>query len=106
VFNYANSKYTHTYIYIEPGQIRPLSYRLQYFFISSFFRLTIVLFVLLRFMDSDYPFDIFKLFFEHNLHDAAFISRHMIGYLLHIDSVYKSTQLLPYPFIITFVHPE
>jgi hypothetical protein len=33
VFNYAKSKYTH--IYIEPGQIRRLSYRLQYFFISD-----------------------------------------------------------------------
>jgi hypothetical protein len=26
---------THTYIYIEHGQIRRLSYRLQYFFISD-----------------------------------------------------------------------
>jgi hypothetical protein len=26
---------THTYIYREPGQIRRLSYRLQYFFISD-----------------------------------------------------------------------
>ena len=35
MFNYAKSKYTHIYLYKEPRQIRRLSYRLQYFFISD-----------------------------------------------------------------------